>query len=45
VTLQSAGRPAERLERGDAFCVPAGTVYSLGECSDAFEMLEVSVPA
>jgi mannose-6-phosphate isomerase-like protein (cupin superfamily) len=43
-TLERVSEPAERIERGDAFCVPAGMSYGLAGCSGGFEMLEVSVP-
>ncbi len=44
-TLEIEGRPPEPIERGDAFCVPAGLTHVLTGCSTPFEMLEVVVPA
>jgi quercetin dioxygenase-like cupin family protein len=42
--LEVDGLPAELLERGDAFCIPAGRTHVVTGRSSPFEMLEVQVP-
>jgi quercetin dioxygenase-like cupin family protein len=45
LTLQAAGHPAERLQAGDAFVVPAGIEHALLACTADLELLEVASPA
>jgi quercetin dioxygenase-like cupin family protein len=42
VTLERAD-VVDALAPGDAFCVPAGQAYALTGCSEAFEMLQVTL--
>jgi mannose-6-phosphate isomerase-like protein (cupin superfamily) len=43
--IQRAGAEIEPIASGDAFCMPPGDAYSLKDCSERFEMLEVRLPA
>lgn len=43
--LEFADRPALRLEAGDSIFIPGGLPHNETRTSDAFELLEVSVPA
>src|SRR5579863_9934492 len=45
VELEFAGRPAMKLEAGDSIFIPGGLPHNEIRTSDAFELLEVSVPA
>jgi quercetin dioxygenase-like cupin family protein len=44
-TLRRDGGEPEALSRGDAYVVPAGVRHEIGDCSNAFEQLEVALPA
>ncbi len=44
VTLQGEGQEPSALEPGDAFVIPPGMKTRLGEPTDDFELLEVSLP-
>ena len=43
--LEFADRPTVRLEKGDSVMIPGGTPHNEIRTADAFEILEVSVPA
>ena len=43
--LRRTDRDSYALAAGDAFVVPAGEPHALAECSDAFEFVEVTLPA
>ena len=45
VELEFADRPTLRLEAGDSIFIPGGMPHNEIRTSDAFELLEVSVPA
>ena len=44
MTLHADGRDPQPLSAGDSFVVPAGTRHALAECSEDFELLEVTLP-
>ncbi len=45
VDLEFAGGRVERVEAGDSLYIPGGTPHNEIATSDAFELLEVSIPA
>lgn len=45
VELEFAGEPLCRLEAGDSILIPGDTPHNEIRTSDAFELLEVSLPA
>jgi quercetin dioxygenase-like cupin family protein len=44
VTLEGEGKDPYRLSAGDAFVIPPGLATRWADPSDAFELLEVSLP-
>ena len=42
--LSAAEYDASTLKTGDAFTVPPDLTYSISECSDDLELLEVALP-
>lgn len=44
LTVQCAGQPAEALEAGDSFTIPAESEFSFAGCSADVSLLEVSLP-
>jgi mannose-6-phosphate isomerase-like protein (cupin superfamily) len=45
VDLEFAGGRVERIKAGDSMYIPGGTPHNETATSDAFELLEVSIPA
>ena len=45
VDLEFAGGRKERVGPGDSIYIPGGTPHNETATSDAFELLEVSIPA
>ena len=45
VDLEFAGGRKERVGSGDSIYIPGGTPHNETATSDAFELLEVSIPA
>jgi quercetin dioxygenase-like cupin family protein len=45
MTLRVDGLPATPLAAGDAFVIPAGMQQQFADCSDDWELLQVSLPA
>ncbi len=44
-TLRREDGPGEKIAEGDAFVIPPGLPYAIGDCSEGLELLEVTLPA